>query len=276
LVKEEESLLSVAVAGFDDPETKRLVVRATTTTPFVREVIAHELTHALDDQWFDLNRPQLDNTDDESGFGFSGLVEGNARRIEEAYVASMTPAEQVQATTEQAELIAQHPEIFDLPPILLALAQAPYDEGSLFVQELLDSGGQAQLDSAFAMPPITSEQILDAARYVNGEGPVAVPAPAADGTASNVGTLGALVLREVLFDSLPSGAQVDRAITGWGGDSYVTWIDGAGRSCLRDTIVGDTTGDTNELVQAITEWGADHNAVIDAPGEGPATFTVCG
>jgi hypothetical protein len=55
----------------------------------------------------------------------------------------------------------------------------------------------------------------------------------------------------------------------------VTWIDGSGKACLRDTFVGDTPGDTRELAQAITEWGADHDAVVDAPEDGPVTFTVC-
>lgn len=275
LIAEERSLLSIAVVGFYDPETKRLVVRAAKITPFVREVLAHELTHALDDQWFDLNRPQLDNPDDDSGFGFGGLVEGNARRVEDAYVASLSVAEQAQATIEQTTLLAQHPEIFDLPPILLALAQAPYDDGSLFVNDLLDGGGQARLDDAFGAPPITSEQVLDPERYLIGEGPVPVAAPTADGPSEYVGVLGALLLRELLFDSLPSSAQVQRAVTGWGGDSYVTWTDTAGKACLRDTLVGDTPGDTRELVQAITDWGIDHDAVIDAPAEGPATFTVC-
>jgi hypothetical protein len=275
LVKEERSLLSIAVVGFYDPKTKALVVRATSITPFVREVIAHELTHALDDQWFNLHRPQLDGADDESGFGFRGLVEGNARRVEEAYVASLSPAEQIQAVTEQGALLALHPELLDLPPVLLALEESPYSDGSLFVQDLLDTGGQSRLDAAFAMPPTTSEQILDPKRYIAGEAAVAVQTPGADGSSSSVGVLGALLLREMLFDSLPSVAQVQRAITGWGGDAYTTWVDASGKACLRDTFVGDTQGDTNELVGAITEWGVDHDAVIDAPAAGPATFTVC-
>lgn len=275
LIEEERSLLSIGVLGFYDPESKELVVKGTETTPFVRQVIAHELTHALDDQWFDLNRPQLDNPDDDSNFGFLALVEGNARRVEDAYVASMSPSEQFDALEEQDRLLFEHPEIFDLPSILITLVQAPYEEGPPFVEELLDTGGQSRLDDSFALPPVTSEQILHPERYLAGEGPVAVPAPVADGEPANIGVLGALLLRETLFDSLPSDAQVQRAIEGWGGDSYVTWIDSAGKACLRDTFVGDTPGDTRELVQAITEWAADHDAVVDAPAEGPATFTVC-
>ena len=276
VVKEEKSLLSIAVLGFYDPATKRLVVRATSITPFSREVLAHELTHALDDQWFDLNRPKLDNADDESGYGFSALAEGNARRVEDAYVASMSPSDQAQATFEQADLLAQHPEVLDLPSIVLTFAQSPYDDGSAFVQTLLTSGGQARLDAAFRIPPVTSEQILQPDRYIAGEGPVAVPAPKADAAPDNVGVLGALLLREMLFDQLPSAAEVQRAITGWGGDSYVTWTDAGGDACLRDSFVGDTNTDTQELAQAIEKWGQAHNAVIVAPATGPATFTVCG
>jgi hypothetical protein len=242
----------------------------------VREVLAHELTHALDDQHFDLNRPQFDNPDDDSSFGFLGLVEGNARRVEDAYLSSLTTTEQAQAFAEQEKLLAAHPEIFKLPSILLQLAQAPYDEGPAFVDALLKAGGQPKLDQAFALPPITSEQILDPKRYLTGEGPVAVTAPAADGQVANVGVLGALLMREMFFESLTSGAEVDRAITGWGGDKYVTWIDATGKNCLRDTFVGDTPTDTSELVQAMSQWATDHSAVLDAPAQGPATFTICG
>jgi hypothetical protein len=275
VVREERSLLSIGVVGFYDPETKQLVVRGSTITPYVREVLAHELTHALDDQWFDLNRPQLDNPDDESGFGFLGLIEGNARRIENAYLSSLPRVEQEEAAAEEAELVAQHPEVFRLPPILLTLAQAPYDHGPAFVQALLDAGGQTSLDAAFSSLPVTSEQILDPNRFLAGEGPVVVPDPPTDAPAANVGVLGELLLREMLFESLTSGSEIDSAITGWGGDRYVTWTDAAGKTCLRDSFIGDSPADTQEVVRAITQWASDHDGVVDAPAGGPASFTVC-
>lgn len=275
LVEAERSFFSISVIGAYFPDTKRLIVRSAEITPLTREVLAHELTHALDDQWFDLNRPALDNPDDESGYAFSSLVEGNARRVENDYLASLSADEQDQAQSEQDDLILQHPEILDFPPIITTLNLSPYDDGPQFVQALLDDGGQPRLDAAFALPPITSEQILQPDRYLAAEGPVAVPAPKADGTPLNVGVMGELLLREMLFDSVPSVAEVQRAVKGWGGDSYVTWTDSAGRSCVRDTFVGDTPGDTKELAQAITEWGQDRDMVIDAPDGGPATFTVC-
>ncbi|HEV3226566.1 MAG TPA: hypothetical protein VGZ52_07020 [Acidimicrobiales bacterium] len=274
VVADERSLLSIGVVGFYDPESKELFVRGTATTPYVRQVLAHELTHALDDQWFDLNRPQLDNADDETGFAFSALAEGNARRIENAYLASLSPADQTAAMDEEQQLVAQHPEVFSLPPILIALMQAPYDEGPSFVNALLRAGSQQRLDAAFTNAPTTSEQIINPQKFLAGEGAVPLPTPTADGPAANQGVLGALLLREMLFDSLGSGNQVNRAIDGWGGDRYVTWINGTG-VCLRDTFVGDSPAETAQLVSALTTWAGDHNGSVDAPASGPATLTVC-
>ena len=275
IVSDSRSMLEIGVVGFYDPETKQLVVRGTSISPYVREVLAHELTHALDDQWFDLNRPQLDNVDDETDFGFLALTEGNARRIENAYLASLSDEEQTQAVQEQQELISEHPELFSLPRILLTLLQAPYDDGLSFVQSLLSSGGQQALDHAFSSPPVTSEQILQPAKFVAGEGPFDVPPPTPEGTASNVGVLGELLLQEMLSDSPFPSVDVTDAVRGWGGDKYVTWRSASGASCLRDTFVGDTTGDTSELIQAITSWADDHNGSVNTNGGGPATLTVC-
>src|SRR5436190_13000215 len=117
VVDQERSLLDVGVVGAYFPQTKELVVRGTKVTPYVREVLAHELTHALDDQWFNLDRPELEDANDDAGYAFLGLVEGNATRVEDAYLSSLSLDEQEQAFQEQQDLVAQHPEVADLPPI---------------------------------------------------------------------------------------------------------------------------------------------------------------
>jgi len=45
------------VVGFYDDHKKSLYVRGVDPTPFAKEVIVHELTHALDDQHFGLDHP---------------------------------------------------------------------------------------------------------------------------------------------------------------------------------------------------------------------------
>ena len=270
----ERTLLNGSVLGFYDPETKKLVVRGTGVTPFVREVLAHELTHALDDQWFNLNRPQLDTADDETGFGFTALTEGDAVRVEDAYLASLSSSERAQAMAQQEQLLLAHPEVFSLPQAIIDIAQEPYTDGPLLVKDILAAGQQPRLDAAFQQPPTTSEQVIDPQKFLSGESAVPLPFPAADGTASNQGVLGAFMIEELLLGSLKTG-DVDTAISGWGGDAYVTWIDGAGKTCLRDTFVGDTPTDTAELANALTQWAPDAGATVVAPPGQPGTFTVC-
>jgi hypothetical protein len=274
LTKAEKSLLDDSVVGFYDPETKKLVVRGTDITPYVRETLAHELTHALDDQWFNLNRPQLDNADDETGFGFTALTEGDAVRVEKAYTASLSPDEQAQALSEERALAAAHPEILTLPQVMQDIVQEPYTDGPVLVQAILDAGNRPRLDAAFQNPPTTSEQVIDPPKFLSGEGAVPVPLPAADGTVLNKGALGEFMFEEILLGSLRTN-DVNQAVDGWGGDMYVTWLDGSGNTCLRDTFVGDTPQDTQQLADALNQWAPDVKATVSAPAGQPGTFTVC-
>jgi hypothetical protein len=63
--------LGVGVIGFYDPETGELVVRGAALTTATRSTIVHELTHAYDDQRFELHRPDVQDADDETALGFS-------------------------------------------------------------------------------------------------------------------------------------------------------------------------------------------------------------
>ncbi len=168
-------LLGGGVVGFYDSETAELVVRGTAITPYVRTVMAHELTHALDDQHFELDRPALDDAKDESGFGFQSLVEGNARRVEDAYLASLSEDDQQAAFTEQFQM-AGDIDITAIPQVLVEQITAPYELGEGFVAAVLDDGGQARLDAAFEEPPTTSEQVVEPGTFLAGEGAVEVAA----------------------------------------------------------------------------------------------------
>jgi len=274
LTAAEKDLLENGTLGFYDPETKKLVVRGTQVTPFVRDTLAHELTHALDDQWFNLNRPQLDNADDETGFGFTALTEGDAARVEKAYLASLSPSEQTAVMQEQQALESAHPEMLTMPQVLIDITTEPYTDGPPLVQAILEAGNRPRLDAAFQQPPTTSEQVIDPAKFLAREQAVPVPVPTADGAALNKGVLGAFMFEEILLGSTRT-SNVEQAIEGWGGDTYVTWLDGSGKSCLRDSFVGDTPGDTQQLVDALNQWAPSAHATVTAPAGQPAAFTVC-
>jgi hypothetical protein len=267
-----QEALSAGVVGFYDPETNELVVRGTETTPYVRVTMAHELTHALDDQHFELDRPELDESDGEEGFGFGAVVEGDAVVVEQAYLETLSPGELDDYAETEREIGAEFP-VFSVPPVVLDFLVAPYTLGPALVDDVLDEGGQGALDAAFEEPPITSEQVMESDKFLEGEGPAPVEAPPADGDIASEGAFGAFALQLLLADELDGGDVVD-AVEGWGGDAYVAWSEGD-EACIRASFVGDTGADTEELARALTSWAEGADATVDA-GEGdPVTISRC-
>lgn len=92
---------SVGSLGYYDPETGEMVVRGAADTPNLRTTLVHELTHALDDQHFELDRPELDDRPDEARLRLLGPRRGQRLRVEAAYTASLTDEERADAEAEQ-------------------------------------------------------------------------------------------------------------------------------------------------------------------------------
>jgi hypothetical protein len=274
LSKAVRSLYGAAVAGFYDTETDDLVVRGEHLSPSIRTTLVHELTHALQDQHFDIDRKDFDDRDDEAADGLQGIVEGDAVRIERLYQDTLSDAERKQA--EQEELVAGAGIDPDLPPVLLQLVAFPYLVGPEFTTDVVRRAGQARLDQAFADPPTTTEALLHPDRFVSGAGvaplPVDDPHPAGKAKAIDQGVLGELGLLLVLNASGVSGRA---AADGWGGDRYVAWRDGDD-TCVRVTVAMDSPADTTELRAALGRLQRSRDGVaVTGPAAGPVTFTSC-
>lgn len=262
-----------SVDGYYDSDTKELVVRGARPTPFVRQVLVHELTHALDDQHFGID-PDL--PDDEAGMAFDALVEGDATSVEYRYVDSLSPEEQRAAAAEDtgggaggtgAGAAQSGP-----PDPLDELDDFPYSAGPTFIDALVAAGGQARVDQAFRDPPSTSAEILHPDRYLTGRGRAPVPPVAADGRVMDEGVVGEYLLGLVLEETVPH-ADAERAAAGWAGDHYVAWRSGR-RTCVRTTVVLDSQGDTAELASALQAWAGDHRgATVDVSSA--VTFSRC-
>lgn len=283
-----QEVLGFGVIGFYDPEVGNLVVRGAALSPMARATLVHELTHALDDQHFELDRPEYDKPDtgdsdgdgqpDELGFGFTALAEGNANTVEEAYMDGFSDEEQEQYDDEQSALGDELP---DVPEFLLQEISLPYVFGPDLVAALYDEGGQERLDTAFAAPPKTSEGVLHPEKYLADEAIIDVPQPGADPGGEVVwtdGTFGEVHTFLVLLSGLDADTAREAA-AGWGGDRAVAWRDSEGRACVRDTVVGDTPDETAGLHAAWTDW-ADVHTAVDATvdplvDDAPFTLTSC-
>ncbi len=262
-----------AVLGFYDPETDELVLRGAELNPYVETTLVHELAHALDDQHFELHRPDVYEADDESSLAFSSLIEGVALTVEFGYRETLS-ADELEASARAAAEFSRRAGTSPIPPIVTSLAQFPYLAGPFFVGALLEEGGEARVDAAFRDPPTTSEEIQDPSVYLRGEEAIDVAPPPAGGEVINEGTYGEWALILTLQELLdPDSAAL--AADGWGGDSYVAWDEGS-RTCVRMAFAMDTPTDLDELDAAWRQWAEIHGDATVVTTADLVTVTACG
>jgi hypothetical protein len=222
-------LLGDQVLGYyDDKRDEMSVVqRSDAFGPLERVTLAHEYTHALQDQHFDLgslDREDLSNGD--RSLARTALVEGDASLLTQQWsLANMTFAE-ILAITKQALDPASMAVLSRVPPLIARQLTFPYQEGLEFASGLFEQGGWKAVDAAFASPPDSTEQILHAEKYAAREKPVKVAAPItakalgrgwSEGTQDTIGELGTAVWLE---PTAGKRAAADAA-SGWGGDRVV-------------------------------------------------------
>ena len=174
LAAEQDEISDSGTLAEYSPADRTIFVRGVEVTASLRVTLVHELTHALQDQIFNLNVSRTQS--DGEAFALRALAEGDAMRIENEYYDTLSDDEQ-QQVADQAEADQRTSKALnsDSAPILLALFGAPYDLGAPFVH-LLDSIGE--LDHAFRSPPTSEENVFDPASFLADDRPQhVVPEP---------------------------------------------------------------------------------------------------
>ncbi len=267
-------LLSTQLAAFYDPRRQELVVArgmlagggplgALAGGETAREVVlAHELTHALQDQHWGVlpaPRPATDLQTDRV-LARRALLEGDA-----TWASIATAIDPALADDTRARILTQLdrlPSLLatalpDVPALLRDTLAFQYADGAVFVDRLLARGGWRAIDRAQADPPVSSEQVLHPERYLTAARdqptPVAIGGTtelARRGYAPVLGdTLGELVVRILLERSLPR-ARAAEVAAGWDGDRLVAFERGT-VSLVAWMTAWDTPGDAAEFADAI-------------------------
>ncbi|HWT92824.1 MAG TPA: hypothetical protein VN238_07490 [Solirubrobacteraceae bacterium] len=154
------------VLGLYVPERKRLFVvkeLADKDPKLAEAVVAHELTHALEDQHF----PGFSRSSKpfaESAMARHALQEGTATMAELEYrskhLDDNRPIEQMIEEEIRGRLGDE-----DAPPGLNVLSQFDYADGATFVRTLQRQGGWKTVDQALRRPPTTSSAILNPEKW---------------------------------------------------------------------------------------------------------------
>lgn len=239
--------------AYYSPREERIFVRGTAMTPGLKVTLAHELTHVLQDQHFDLKR--LDKLPSTQRTALRSLAEGDARRIEHLYVKSLSSSDRKRYQDAEAKDSKNALTKLDksVPPALIALFGAPYDFGTEFVDLLDHQGGNTAIDKAFENAPKSDEQLFDPFTYLDHDGPKDVKAPPVPKGTKQLDndSLGATVWYLILATRVDPKVAL-AAADGWGGDRYVEYRRKS-TVCIADRFEGDTAKDTDEMGKALAQ-----------------------
>ena len=255
-VKAESDFVS-NVTGFYSDADQKMRVRGTEVTSSMKVTLVHELTHALQDQQFSIRKVRASVQSDEAEFAVQSLIEGDARDIENAYVASLPGAEQQAILAEED---ATRSDTGNTPDALQVQYGAPYELGALMVGMLRHLGGVDRLNEAFTNPP--SAETAVALPFV--------PAASAKHTVTSAfafaGASETIDDRDLIgFESvgvlstfLTLSSRLDptvawRAASGWKGEA-IQVVRRNGVVCTDSALKGRAAPDTARLFAAYQLW----------------------
>ncbi|MDQ4107873.1 MAG: hypothetical protein M3138_03580, partial [Actinomycetota bacterium] len=243
------------VLGFYNSQNEELVYTGDDDLDRIEHfVLAHELTHAIDDQHFDLDR--LDDIvvrcDDERFQAALGVVEGSANHFA-TQVLFRFPVETAGSVPSDASAGA-------VPPMITELQAYPYTAGQRFVDALADEGGTTAVDRALQKFPTSTEQILHPSKFPDDvaekvEVPDFAPTFGLRWRDHDVMVVGEVWLKALLNLQLdePTAAS---AAAGWDGGIYRAWSDGADVAVILSTV-WDTSADAAEFSEDLSAWVSD-------------------
>jgi len=194
------SLLREQVAGYYDPKTQTVNLLDWLGPEQQRPVLAHELTHALQDQSFALDKwMKSDSADPDSGKqptvadieedevseARQAVVEGQAMVTLIDYMLapagqSLLASPQVATALKQGMLVgtSDSPQFQNAPLFLREALTFPYRYGLDFIAELLRAGGKEKAFAGlFTNPPLNTRQIMEPRTYISAEQLQPLPLP---------------------------------------------------------------------------------------------------
>ena len=254
--------LTQEVAGYYVPRTGTLsLVRGAGLDGLLAEVaLAHELTHALEDQRFGLESQENVFMRDRQ-VAEVALREGTATVAMVDYVAVSRGLGEALAGEARSTALEQIgnvalPESSDLPRYVRESLLFPYVAGARFVDRIEGQGGWEAVNRAFGEdPPASTEQIIHPRKYGANESPIRVPLR---GVRADLpvgaellarGDMGEFDTAQFLHDA-NGRRRSEAAAAGWGGSAFQLWRLRGGGDVLVVGWAWDTPRDAREFAAA--------------------------
>jgi hypothetical protein len=270
-------MLTEQVAGYYDPKTRDFHLADWIDLDGQKPVMAHELTHALQDQHFNLRRfEHWPKGDSDAELAAHALIEGDATLTMSLYVLK-NPLRALAFLKSLGASGMKSEELDKAPRALRETLLFPYQEGLMWTRRLYGQGGWEQVSKAFTDLPQSTEQILHPEKYLTREVPVKVNLPDVTmllntprrGAVKSVSPPRAGASRApaawkrldtdvngewsfylILDQFLKAPIESRRAAAGWDGDRYAVYEGPLGQVLYVSLSAWDTENDAREFFDA--------------------------
>jgi len=226
-------LLTEQIAGLYDPKAREFYIADWIPIDDQRMVMAHELTHALQDQHFQIEVwAKAARPNDDAELARESVLEGSAMAAMIDFLLKGTGHSVEDLPAIDPSLFAgdmsKSPKLQEAPQFLKDGMIFPYFGGLTFSTAILKSAGWNGLSAVFAKPPVSTQQIMHPALYKSGKTSALVAIPSfqkllgGDWTKIDENVMGEFGWMEILKQFL--GEKIAKPLAAaWDGDRYALY-----------------------------------------------------
>jgi hypothetical protein len=275
-------LLAEQVAGYYDSKTREFHLADWLDLEGQKPVMVHELTHALQDQHFNLRRfEKWPHGDSDAELAAHSLIEGDATLAMTIYMVQ-NPLVALAFSRSLSANASSSVQFNQAPRALRESLIFPYSQGWEWATQLYKRGGWTTISKAFTQLPLSTEQILHPEKYFTYERPVKIVLPdlrnllGSGWKEIDSDTNGEWSYYLILDQFLNSPAESRRAAAGWAGDRYEIYEDAKqGQVLLAHVSAWDTENDAREFFDAYVKRTAKRypEATLIAENQTPGPNT---
>jgi hypothetical protein len=227
------NVLTEQVEGLYDPKTREFYIADWSPVADQRMVMAHELTHALEDQHFQIEKwLRAARPNEDAELARDAVLEGSAMAAMVDYLMLGTGRSLKDVPDfDPGMLIGDLGSTSTLqkaPPFLKDVLIFPYIGGLTFSAAVMRNAGWSALPGLFEKPPVSTQQILHPALYRSGKTPASIALPRLEKlldsgwTKLDENIMGEFGWKEVLKQFLDNERAKTLAAS-WEGDRYVVF-----------------------------------------------------
>ncbi len=284
-------LLTEQVGGFYDTDKKTFFIASWLPAAEQKPVMVHELTHALQDQHFDvggiLKQDRKLNNEDRA-LAHAAILEGDGMVVMLNYL--LEPVKRHFADlpdlafimrTQMSTMQSQFAVFRSAPVFLQEVLLFPYGYGASFLQNVWKQNPSWQsINKIYSDLPASTEQVMHPEKYyatrdepkpVSGETLAAKLGENWKITYNNV--LGEFCLG-LLMNLHLTGERSRRSAAGWGGDQVLLLENEAGKDAVLVRTIWDTPEDAEKFYTSMVEWFRLHYPKARRMDESPTGFTL--